>query len=114
MANQHAVLVDQRHDVGHGAERGESNGLQEEIFHARRDSFGSACLLTERPGQFHGHARAAQPGERIIAAGQMRMHNGCGLGQLRAWLVMIGDDQFDAQLAGERPLRRCCRCRNRR
>ena len=54
-----------------------------------------------RPGEFHGHARAAEAAEGIVAAGQSRMDDGGGLGQLRAGLVVVGDDQFDAQFAGE-------------
>ena len=101
MADQDAVLVDQRHDVGHGAQRGQTHRLDKKILHSRADAFGPAGLLAQGPGQFHGHARAAQSAEGIIAAGQTRMDDGRGRGQPRARLVMVGDDQLDAQLAGQ-------------
>ena len=34
--HQHAVLVDQRHDVGHGAQRGQPDGLHQELAHRAR------------------------------------------------------------------------------
>ena len=101
VADQHAVLVDQRHDVGHGAQGGQPDGLNEKILHPRGDAFGPGGLLAEGPGQFHRHARAAQTAERIVAARQSRMNDRRGLGQSRAGLVVIGDDQLDAQFPGE-------------
>ena len=101
VVDQHAVLVHQRHDVGHGAQGGQPDGLEQEILHPRGDPLGPAGLLAEGPGQLQGHARAAQAAERIAAAGQPRMDDGRGVGQLRARLVVVGDDQLDAQLAGQ-------------
>ena len=101
MTHQHAVLIDQRHDVGHGAQGGQPDGLHEKILHSRGDPLGPGGLLAERPGQFHRHARAAQTAERILAARQSRMNDRRGLGQTKAGLVVVGDDQFDAQFPGE-------------
>ena len=59
-----------------------------------------ASLLADGPSQLHGHRRAAQAAEGIAAAGQPRVYDGRRFGQLRARLVVVGDDQLQAQLPG--------------
>ena len=39
VTDQHAILVDQRHHVGHGAQRGQPDRLQQKILHPRRRPF---------------------------------------------------------------------------
>ena len=95
--DQHAILIDQRHHVGHRPQGRQSDGLEEEIAHPRADLLRAAGLLAQRPGQLEGHARAAQTAEGIGAAGQPRMDDRRGLGQTGAGLVMIGDDQVQAE-----------------
>ena len=99
--HQHSVLIDQGHHVGHSSQGGQPDGLQQEIAHPRADFAGPAGLLAQGPGQLEGHARAAQVAERIAAAGQAGMDDGRRLGQLRRRLVVIGDDQLQAELAGQ-------------
>ena len=112
--HQDAVFIDQRHDVGHGADRRQSDGLQQERPHGFADFFRLASALAKCPGQFESHAGAAQTGERILMAGQARMNNRRGLRQFGRHFVMIGNDQFQAQFAGRHALLANWRCRNRR
>ena len=111
--HQHAVLIDQRHHVGHRPQGRQPDGLDEEVAHPRADLLRPAGLLAQRPGQLEGHARAAQAAEGIVAAGQPRMDDRRGLGQARAGLVMVGDDQVQAESAGQGGLFHASRCRNR-
>ena len=55
----------------------------------------------DRPGEFEGHAGAAQATEGVAAAGEPRMHEHVGLGQRLGKVVMVGDDQFEAEVPGD-------------
>ena len=99
--HQHAILIDQGHHVGHRPQGGQPHGLEREVSHPRADLLRPAGLLAQRPGQLEGHARAAQLAEGIGAARQPRMNDRRGLGERGPGLVMIGDDQFQAELAGQ-------------
>ena len=70
MADEDAVFVDERDDVGHRADGGEADGPHQEVLHRLADALGFAGLLAERPGEFQGDGGAAQAGERIGRAGQ--------------------------------------------
>ena len=81
--DQNAIFVDQRHDIGHGADRRQSHRLQQERPHRIADALRLAGPLAQRPRQFERHARAAQSGERILMPRQPRMHDRGRLGQGR-------------------------------
>ena len=63
--HQHAILVHQRHDVGHRADRGEPDGPHQIIPHRLADALRFARPLAQRPGELQRDGRAAQTGERI-------------------------------------------------
>ena len=100
VSDQGAILVDQRHHVGHGAHRRQTGRLKQKRLHPLADALGRAGLLADRPGEFEGHARAAQTAERIVRAGQPGMDDRGRPGKLGPRLVVVGDDQFQATLAG--------------
>ena len=97
---EYAVLVHQRHHVGHRAQGRQTNRLYKKIPHPRTDPLRPAGLLAEGPGQLEGHARTAQPAEGIIA-GQLGVDDACRLGEFGADGVVVGDDQFQPALAGD-------------
>ena len=73
--HEHAVLVHERHDVGHRAHRGEPHGPHQIVPHRLADALGFARPLAQRPGELKRDRRAAEAGERIVAAGQAGMHD---------------------------------------
>ena len=81
VAHEDAVLVDQRHDVGDGADRGEADGLEQELPQALVDALALARPLADGPRQLERDRGAAQAGERIAAAGQPGMHDRRGARQ---------------------------------
>ena len=99
MADEDAVLVLQRHHVGDQAQGRQHHAVQQEVPVARRDPVAAAGQLAQRPGHLEGHPRAGQAAEGIGGAGQARMHPRRRLGQLLLHLVMIGDDQLQAEPA---------------
>ena len=64
-ADDDPVLVHQRHDVGHGAERGQADPAQEHLAEPGRDLLRATGPRGDRPGELEGHARAAQLAEGI-------------------------------------------------
>ena len=102
VADENAVFIDQRHDVGHGADRGQADGRHQKVPQRLADALGLAGPLAEGPGQLERHARAAQAAERIAVPRQPRMDDRRRVRQSRGELVVIGDDQLQAQLAGQR------------
>ena len=60
------VLVEQRHDVGHRAERRIADRLQQHLPQSRRDLLRARGSRGDRPGQLEGHARAAELAKRIV------------------------------------------------
>jgi len=102
------VLVQQRHDVGDGPQGGQPHGLQEKIAHGRSDLARAAGLLADGPSHFQRDAGAAQPAKRIRRAGQAGVDDGRRLGESRAWLVVIRDDQAHAPLLRQRGLFAAC------
>ncbi len=95
------VLSAQRHDVGHRADRGQSNGPHQEGAHLRGGFFAVAQPLANSPGELERDADAAQVAERIARAGKPRMHEARRLRQGGTDLVMVGDDKLQAQFAGQ-------------
>ena len=63
--HEDAILVDERHDVGHRADRRQSDGPHQKVPHRLADALRLARPLAERPGHLQRHRRAAQAGERI-------------------------------------------------
>ena len=100
VVHENAVLVQQRHHVGHRAERRQTDRLQQKLAQVRADLGRLAGAAAQRPGKFERDGRSAQIAERIAMAGQTRMDDGRGAGEFRTGLVMIGDDELDTQLLG--------------
>ena len=99
MMDQNPIFIDERHDIGHGADRRQSDGFQKKFTHRRADFFRIARPLAQGPSQFERHARAAESRERIRRSRQSRMHNRRGGGEPIAPFMMIRDDELEAQLA---------------
>ena len=66
----------------------------------RRDLVAAAGPLAQRPRQLERHARPGQAGERVRRAGQARVDQHSGVRQPLLELVVVGDDQFQAEPAG--------------
>ena len=98
MPHVNAVFVEQWHDVGNEPERGQSDGVEQKLAQPWLDFLAAAELLTEQPGDFERHAGAGQAAERLDRPRPSRMHDDGGGRQLTLALVVIGDDQFEAQL----------------
>ncbi len=103
MMYQDPILVDQRHYIGHRSQRRVAHSSDQELSHRRTHPLGIAASLADRPRQLESDPRAAQPAERIEMTGQSRVHHGRRLRQRVCQLMVIGNDQFQAQL------RRCLR-----
>ena len=93
--HQASVFAQERHDVGH---RGHRHQVQQRLH-------GGAALRQDGVGQrldeLEGDARAAQVIARVTAVRSPRIDQGVGIRQLGRALVVVGDDQVDAQLAGQ-------------
>ena len=57
--HENAIFIDQRHDVGDGADRGDADGLHQERSHRLADALRLAGSLAQCPRQFERHAGAA-------------------------------------------------------
>ncbi len=90
------VLADQRHDVGQGADGGD--------LHERRQPGVAPGLLAQRLDQLQRHADAGQMLVRIAAVGPLGIDDGEGARQFAVGLVVVGDDEVEAELGG--PARR--------
>ena len=86
-----AVLADERHDVGERADRGDLDEAGQPAL--------AAGLRAERLHQLQRHADAGQVLVRIRAVVPLRVDDGERRRQLGVRLVVIGDDQVDAELA---------------
>src|SRR5262249_22514883 len=85
----------QRHYVGDGSNGDEVQQRLHRLAAVRQQLVGQSL------DQLEGHARAAQVVARIGAVGAPWVDQGVGAGQLVGALVMVGDDQVDAKLAGQ-------------
>ncbi len=65
VADEDAVFVDERDDIGDGADGGEADGAHEKCAHRFADAFGVASLLAEGPSEFQGDGSAAEAGEGV-------------------------------------------------
>ena len=63
--DQDAVLVVQRHHVGHHAQRGQGHAVQQVLPEARRHLRPAVGALGQGPGQLERHRRAGQVAERV-------------------------------------------------
>ncbi len=94
------ILAGKRHDVGDGAESRQAGGVDKELAEVGPDPFGLRERSSNSPGEFERDAGTADI--RVGVAGQDgRMHDHVGLRQRGAGCVMIGDDQGQADLAGD-------------
>ena len=89
-----AVLVEQGHDVGHGADRDHV-----EVRAQRQGQLDAvvATVFEQRVGQLERHAHAGQVGERVAA--QLGVDDDA-VGKLPDGLVVVGDDDVEAERAG--------------
>ena len=92
--HQAAVLVEQRHDVGHGADRDDVEVRPQG--ERQLDAVGAA-VFEQRVGQLEGHADPGQMRERI--ASQFGVDDNT-VGDPPDRLVVIGDDHVEAELTG--------------
>ena len=89
-----AVLPLQVHHVGDGAQADQvAVVLQHPVLVAGQGG-----------GQLEGHTHAGQVGVGIGAVGPVGVDDGAGLGQLLLALVVVGDDEIDAQFFAQRRL----------
>ncbi len=95
VAHQAPVLVAQRHDVGHGGNRDQIEVLLE----LGRVAPGGSV---ERSRELVGDGRAAQLGKRVVRGPRAHPQR---VGELRAGLVVVGDDDVHAELPGPGDLR---------
>ncbi len=100
IANEDAIFVGERNDIGDDAEGDESGGVEEHFPEGGRDFLAAALAYGERPGELEGDARAAQQAEGVRRARQARMDEDIGGRQFVLHLVVIGDDEFHAQPPG--------------
>jgi len=105
MLHEQAVLVDERHHVGDRAEGGEADRPQERLAEPGRDAACSAGPRGDRPGELEGHAGAAEVAEGIRGAGEPRVDEHVGRGKLLGEVVVVGDDQLEAEPASPFRLR---------
>ena len=108
MTNEDAVFVDERDDIGDGAEGGEADGGEEKVTEAIGYFFGFAGSLTEGPGELEGDAGAAETSEGIVVAGEAGVNDGGGVRQSGGGLVGVGDDELEAEPACGGGLRTAC------
>ena len=87
-----AILADERHHVGQRANRGDLDEAREPVL--------PAGLAAKRLHEFQRDADAGQVLVRIGAIVALRVDDGERRRQRRVRLVMVGDDQIDAELAG--------------
>ena len=93
---------------------GQPDGLEQEVPHPRaRPRLAPLACWQRAQASFKATPAPLRPSNGIVVAGQGRVDDRGGLGQLPAGLVVVGDDQFQAALAGRARLRRRWRCRNR-
>jgi len=100
VVSEHAVLVQQGHDVRNGPQGHQGQRLHHEVAEGFAHAVALGHLLADGPDQLEGHADARQVAIAELLPGQLRVeHVGCGR-QLLAGLVMVGDDHVQAQSAG--------------
>jgi len=103
VADEHAVLFEKRHHVRHCAKRRQNDGVEQKLAQPRRDLGAAGRLLAQRPRQLERDAGTGQTAERIgrAVAGRRQawMNQRVGLRQGRLELMVIGDDEFQAQAA---------------
>ena len=99
--DDHSVFILQRHDIGDEAERRQTEQVEERFAQFGADPVAAAGALGDGPREFEGDRRTGQSGERILRPGQPRMDEHIRGRQCLLHLVVIGDDQFDADFAGD-------------
>ena len=105
-----AVLVDERDDVGDGAEGGEGKQVEEDGADLGADAISPGSQRRDAPGEFEGDARAAELAEGVgglAVDADARVDDGVGVGEravsgftLAGDVVVVGDDQVEAELVG--------------
>ena len=97
--HEDAVFAEQRHDVGHGAERDEVQHL----LHVGRVAalVVGAAVDHERMGELERHADARQM-QQVVQPDrvELRIDGGERFGQFVRGLVVVRDDDVDAEFAG--------------
>ena len=94
------VFIEQRHDVGHRAEGREAHPFEQHFAEAGRDLLRAAGPRRDRPGELERHAGAAQLAEGIGRARKSRVDEHGGLGERVGEGVVVGDHEFEPEIAG--------------
>ena len=100
VSHEEPILAEQRHDVGDRAEGCQPDRAQQHLAKPRGHLSSAARPRRDRPRQLECHAGTAQFAEGRRSARQPRVHEHVCGGQLVAEGVMVGDDEFQPQLAG--------------
>ena len=100
--DQHAIFIDQRHDVGHGADRRQGERPHQQPSHRRGDFLTPGGRLAQRPRQFERHAGPAQLAKGVVRARQPRVHDDFGIGHRFSQTVVVGDDQRQPEFFAKR------------
>lgn len=98
-----AVLVNERDDVGDGSEGGEDEEIDEGGAERGGDGIRFAVEGRESPGEFVGDSGAAEFSEGVLRVWSSWVDDGEGawhVVHLRGWVVVIGDDEVDAEVFG--------------
>ena len=90
-SDHHAVFTDQGHHIRHCAKADQIAVFPE-----------NPLLVPQyRRGNLKGHANSRQMGERILGIVSMGIHHRHRVGQVGFALMVVGDDQVNAQLPAE-------------
>jgi hypothetical protein len=98
--DQHAIVVVERHQVGHGAERDQVEQAGKIRLGTPRECAVGTQRRTQREQQVEHHADAGQGLARKAVAAQVRIHDRIGFGQIFRRQMVIGDEHATARLLG--------------
>ena len=94
VAHQHAVLVHQRHDVGHGAHRGQADRLHQKFRIGSLTRFASLACWQSAQASFSATAAPHRPANGYDPPGRRGWTIAAARGNCAAGLVVVGDDQL--------------------
>src|SRR5207249_4949571 len=84
-------------DEPEGSQR---QAVEQELAQGRRDALAATGAFGKQPSQLEGDAGAGQAAKGICRARQARVHESVRARQRIPELMMVGDDQFQAQAPG--------------
>ena len=102
--NNHTILIDERHNVRNGTDRGQSDGTQQKLTHLRCRFFAVSHAGTDRPRQFERHADTTQLPKRIwlFDTRQPGMNQHRRIRQRFTKRMVVGHNQFQTQFFRQR------------